>query len=38
MKPAVLEVLRRDGVADRIGEENVHGNLFEASKDVVRPD
>ncbi len=34
VKPKVLEVLRRDGVADRIGEENIHGNLFEASKDM----
>ncbi len=35
VKPAVLDVLRRDGVVDRIGESNIHGNLFEASKDMV---
>ena len=38
MKPAVLEVLRRDGVVDRIGEANIYGNLFEASKDMVPGD
>ena len=35
VKPAVAEVLRRDGVIDRIGESNLHGNVFEATKDVV---
>jgi len=35
VKPSVLDVLRRDGVAQRIGEANIHGNVFEASKDLV---
>ena len=35
VKPAVMEVLRRDGVVDRIGEANIHGNVFEASKDMI---
>lgn len=35
VKPAVLDVLRLDGVADRVGDENIHGNLFEASRDMV---
>ena len=35
VKPAVMEVLRRDGVAGRIGEANIHGNVFEASKDMI---
>ncbi len=35
VKPAVMDVLRRDGVADRIGESNVHGNVFEAAKDLI---
>ncbi len=35
VKPAVMEVLRRDGVVDRVGEGNIHGNVFEASKDMV---
>jgi SulP family sulfate permease len=35
VKPAVMDVLRRDGVADRIGEANIHGNVFEAAKDQI---
>lgn len=35
VKPAVMDVLRRDGVTDRIGEANVHGNVFEATKDMI---
>ena len=35
VKPAVMEVLRRDGVAERIDERNIHGNVFEASKDMI---
>ena len=38
VKPAVAEVLRRDGVIDRIGESKVFGNIFEASRDVVSTD
>ncbi len=34
-KPGVMDVLRRDGVADRVGEANVFGNIFEATKDIV---
>ena len=37
VKPAVMQVLRRDGVAERIGGANFHGNVFEASKDMVPP-
>ena len=38
VKPAVMDVLRRDGVADRVGESNIHGNVFEASKDLIDDD
>ena len=34
VKASVMNVLRRDGVADRVGEANVFGNIFEATKDV----
>ena len=30
VKPAVMEVLRRDGVLDRIGAEQIHGNVVRA--------
>jgi anti-anti-sigma factor len=30
MKPAVLEVLRRDGFLDRIGKDRTHGNVYRA--------
>jgi sulfate permease, SulP family len=32
LKPAVRELLARDGVLDRIGEENIHGNVDHAVK------
>lgn len=35
VKPVVMEVLRRDGLVERIGESNIHGNVFEASRDIV---
>ena len=35
VKPAVMDVLRRDGVVDRIGDSNIHGNVFEATKDLI---
>ncbi len=35
VKPAVMDVLRRDGFIDRIGESNIHGNVFEASRDLI---
>jgi len=30
VKPAVQEVLRRDGFLDRIGEDRTHGNVYRA--------
>ncbi len=38
VKPAVMDVLRRDGVVDRIGDSNIHGNVFEATKDLIPPE
>ncbi len=35
VKPHVLEVLRLDGVVDRLGEENLYGNLYEAARDHI---
>ena len=35
VKPAVMEVLRRDGFVDRIGDSNIYGNVFEASRDLI---
>jgi len=35
VKPAVMEVLRRDGFVDRIGASNIYGNVFEASNDLI---
>ena len=35
VKPAVMEVLRRDGFVDRVGESNIHGNVFEAGRDIM---
>jgi SulP family sulfate permease len=32
LKPTVRELLARDGVLDRIGEENIHGNVDHAVK------
>jgi sulfate permease, SulP family len=37
VKPSVMDVLLRDGVVDRIGGSNIHGNLFEASRDLIPP-
>jgi MFS superfamily sulfate permease-like transporter len=40
VKPAVLAVLQRDGVIDRIGADHVHGNIHravEAQRAVERP-
>ena len=30
VKPAVTEVLRRDGLLDRLGEDRTHGNVHRA--------
>ena len=30
VKPAVSEVLRRDGFLERIGEDRTHGNVYRA--------
>jgi sulfate permease, SulP family len=30
IKPAVLELLRRDGFLDRIGQDKIHGNVYRA--------
>ena len=30
MKPAVLAVLQRDGLVERIGADHVHGNIHRA--------
>jgi len=30
VKPAVQEVLRRDGFLDRVGEDRTHGNVYRA--------
>lgn len=35
VKPHVLELLRRDGVVERIGEDHFYGNLYEAARDRV---
>jgi sulfate permease, SulP family len=35
VKPAVQDVLRRDGLLDRLGSARIHGNVFEASKDLI---
>ena len=32
VKPAVQEVLRRDGFLDRIGEDRIHGNVYRAAE------
>ena len=37
VKPAVLDVLRRDGVADRLGADHIYPNLYEAVSDRVEP-
>ncbi len=35
VKPVVMDVLRRDGLVERVGESNICGNVFEASKGVI---
>jgi hypothetical protein len=35
VKPAVMDVLRRDGVVDRVGESRFYGNVFEAARDFL---
>ena len=37
VKVAVLDLLRRDGVIDQLGEQNVHGNLYQAAVDRIEP-
>lgn len=34
-KPAVLRVLKADGVLDRIGRENIHGSVYLAARDMM---
>ncbi len=36
VKPTVFELLRRDGVIDRIGEDRIHGNVFRAVEAQIR--
>ncbi len=38
VKPAVLEVLRLDGVIDTLGEDHVYGNVYRAVEDRIRAD
>ncbi len=35
VKPAVLDVLRLDGVIDLLGDDHVHGSVYEAASDFV---
>ena len=35
LKPAVLEVLERDGVIEQLGKDHVHPNLYEAAADRI---
>jgi hypothetical protein len=35
VKPQVMEVLRRDGVIDSLGEDHVYGNVYEAAADQI---
>jgi anti-anti-sigma factor len=37
VKPAVLDLLERDGVVERLGEDRIHGNLYDACADHVGP-
>ena len=37
VKPEVSEVLRLDGVLDRIGAGNIHGNVHRAVQAQTRP-
>ena len=36
VKPSVLSLLRRDGVIDTLGEDNVYGNVYEAADDRIQ--
>ncbi len=35
VKPAVLDLLERDGVIDTLGEDKIYGNVYEATKDKI---
>ena len=35
VKPDVLDLLRRDGVIDRLGADRIYGNVFEAVRDRI---
>jgi len=35
VKPQVMEVLRRDGVIDSLGEDHIYGNVYEAAADSI---
>jgi sulfate permease, SulP family len=37
VKPAVMEVLRRDGVVERLGPSGIYGNIYEAARDLIPP-
>ena len=37
VKPRVMQVLRRDGIIERLGETAIYGNLYEATKDRIPP-
>ena len=38
VKPTVMDVLRRDGVVERVGDANFYGNVFEATRDLIPPE
>jgi len=35
VKVQVMEVLRRDGVIDRLGESHIYGNVYDAAADQI---
>ncbi len=37
VKPSVVDVLRRDGVVDTLGEDHIYANLYEAAADRIEP-
>jgi len=37
VKPSVIDVLRRDGVIDTLGEDHLYANLYEAVADRIEP-
>ena len=37
VKPEVLRLLRLDGVIDKLGEDRVYGNVYEAARDRIEP-